>query len=166
MPSAHTVYGIPLTINTANYAYFICLQSVIELDLEAARIYSEQLLDLHKGQGMEIWFRDNYICPNENEYKDLVLKKTGGLFKLAIRLMQLFSQDKSNKYDGLIDAIGLFFQIRDDYANLCSKEYADSKSFCEDLTEGKFSFPIIHNMKNNPNDDRLLSNFYLLMLKN
>ena len=75
--------------------------------------------------------------------------------------MQLFSDDKTNRYDPLIDSIGLFFQIRDDYANLCSKEYADSKSFCEDLTEGKFSFPIIHSLKNT-NDKRLLSiNIYI-----
>ena len=39
--------------------------------------------------------------------------------------MQIFSEDKSNKYNPLIDSIGLFFQIRDDYANLVSKEYAD-----------------------------------------
>lgn len=157
VPSAHTVYGIPLTINTANYAYFICLSKAIQLDAyQAANIYSEQLLDLHKGQGMEIWFRDNFVCPNEVQYKELVLKKTGGLFKLAIRLMQIFSADKSNKYDPLIDSIGLFFQIRDDYANLVSKEYADSKSFCEDLTEGKFSFPVIHSMNANPSDNRLL----------
>ena len=75
LPAAHTVYGIPLTINTANYAYFICLKSALELDsTEAARIYSEQLLDLHRGQGMEIWFRDNFICPDELQYKELVLK--------------------------------------------------------------------------------------------
>ena len=81
LPAAHTVYGIPLTINTANYAYFICLKSALELDsTEAARIYSEQLLDLHRGQGMEIWFRDNFICPNEDQYKELVLKSN--LFKI------------------------------------------------------------------------------------
>jgi len=40
--------------------------------------------------------------------------------------------------------LGLYFQIRDDYCNLSLKEYSENKSFCEDLTEGKFSFPIIH----------------------
>jgi geranylgeranyl diphosphate synthase, type III len=62
--------------------------------------------------------------------------------------MQIYSEDKQN-YTKLIDDIGLFFQIRDDLANLCSKEYADSKSFCEDLTEGKFSYPIIHSIRYN-----------------
>ena len=32
-----------------------------------------------------------------------------------------------------------------------------SKSFCEDLTEGKFSFPIIHSINSHPNDSRLLN---------
>jgi len=32
-----------------------------------------------------------------------------------------------------------------------------SKSFCEDLTEGKFSFPIIHCIRQNSKDTRLLS---------
>jgi geranylgeranyl diphosphate synthase type 3 len=67
--------------------------------------------------------------------------------------------DKEYNFEKLINSIGLFFQIRDDLANLCSKEYADSKSYCEDLTEGKFSFPIIHFVKNNPNDQRLISKF-------
>jgi hypothetical protein len=36
-------------------------------------------------------------------------------------------------------------------------QYFQSKSYCEDLTEGKFSFPIIHAIQSNPTDRRLLS---------
>lgn len=36
-------------------------------------------------------------------------------------------------------------------------KYTDNKSFCEDLTEGKFSFPIIHAIKSNSDDTRLFS---------
>ena len=32
-----------------------------------------------------------------------------------------------------------------------------SKSYCEDLTEGKFSFPIIHAVHQRPDDTRLLN---------
>lgn len=31
-----------------------------------------------------------------------------------------------------------------DYTNLSSEEYFDIKGYCEDLTEGKYSLPIIH----------------------
>jgi geranylgeranyl diphosphate synthase type 3 len=81
----------------------------------------EQLLELHRGQGMDIWFRDNFTCPTEDDYKVMVYRKTGALFGLAIRLMQLFSQNKTN-FQPLYEKLGLLFQIRDDYANLCSKE--------------------------------------------
>merc|ERR1712039_695738 len=32
-----------------------------------------------------------------------------------------------------------------------------NKSFCEDLTEGKFSFPIIHCIRKDASDNRLIS---------
>lgn len=32
-----------------------------------------------------------------------------------------------------------------------------SKSFCEDITEGKFSFPIIHTIRSRPDDTQLLN---------
>jgi geranylgeranyl diphosphate synthase type 3 len=41
--------------------------------------------------------------------------------------------------------------------NLASVEYHTSKSFCEDLTEGKFSFPIIHAIRTCPSDHQLLN---------
>ncbi len=53
--------------------------------------------------------------------------------------------------------IGLFFQIRDDYLNLSSTEYTENKGLCEDLTEGKFSFPIIHSIRSSPQNMQLIN---------
>ena len=58
--------------------------------------------------------------------------------------MQLFSEDDNTNYVELTSLLGLYFQVRDDYANLCMEDMHDNKSFAEDLTEGKFSFPIVH----------------------
>lgn len=74
---------------------------------------------------------------------------------LAIRLMQLFSANKKD-FSKLTAILGLYFQIRDDYCNLRMKEYSDNKSYCEDLTEGKFSFPIIHAVQNQKHDKQVL----------
>ncbi|XP_061600670.1 geranylgeranyl pyrophosphate synthase [Cololabis saira] len=149
-PVAHSIYGIPSVINSANYVYFLGLEKVLTLDHpEAVQVFTRQLLELHRGQGLDIHWRDTYTCPTEEEYRNMVLQKTGGLFGLAVGLMQLFSGWKQD-LKPLLDTLGLFFQIRDDYANLSSREYSEKKSFCEDLTEGKFSFPTIHAIWSHP----------------
>ncbi|GAB0098289.1 geranylgeranyl pyrophosphate synthase [Sergentomyia squamirostris] len=144
VPVAHTIYGEASTINAANYTMFMALERVLALGHpDATRVYTEQMLELHRGQGMEIYWRDNFHCPTESEYKQMTIRKTGGLFMFAIRLMQLFSSNKTD-FTKLTALLGLYFQIRDDYCNLMAKDYANNKSYCEDLTEGKYSFPIIH----------------------
>ena len=57
----------------------------------------------------------------------------------------------------LVNTIGLLFQIRDDYMNLSSGEYTTNKGLCEDLTEGKFSFPIIHSIRSDPQNRQLIN---------
>jgi geranylgeranyl diphosphate synthase type 3 len=88
----------------------------------------------------------------------MVKDKTGGLFRLTVGLMQAFATaNKDTDYSSLVNNLALYFQIRDDYINLADEEYMKSKSFCEDLTEGKFSFPIIHCISADAADTRLLS---------
>ncbi|XP_021200662.2 terpene synthase isoform X1 [Helicoverpa armigera] len=156
IPVAHSIYGVASTINAANYTMIVALEKTQELGHPmATRVYTEQLLELHRGQGIEIYWRDNFQCPSEEEYKEMTIKKTGGLFMLAIRLMQLFSENKSD-FSKLSAILGLYFQIRDDYCNLRLQEYTENKSYCEDLTEGKFSFPIIHAIRNPEGDKQVL----------
>ncbi|XP_014276931.1 terpene synthase isoform X1 [Halyomorpha halys] len=157
IPVAHSIFGVASTINAANYVFFLALEKVLALGhSEATAVFTEQILELHRGQGMEIYWRDNFICPTEEEYKIMTMKKTGGLFMLAVRLMQLFSSNKSD-FSFLGGILGLYFQIRDDYCNLCDREYADNKSFCEDLTEGKFGFPIMHAIISRPEDKKVFN---------
>ncbi|CAF4436322.1 unnamed protein product [Didymodactylos carnosus] len=104
---------------------------------------------------MEIWWRDNFVAPSEDEYRTMVARKCGGLFNLGIRLMQLFSSEQQD-FNTICHLLSLLFQIRDDYCNLISKEYTQNKSYCEDLTEGKFSFPIIHAINTHDSDTRII----------
>jgi len=98
---------------------------------------------------MDLFWRDTFTVPTEAEYLKMISNKTGGLFRLALRLMQVESTQQIDLLP-LIETLGLIFQIRDDYENLCSDEYSQAKGFCEDLTEGKFSFPIIHAVRSSP----------------
>ncbi|KAL8863914.1 MAG: hypothetical protein Q9198_010234 [Flavoplaca austrocitrina] len=147
-PAAHIVFGVAQTINAANYVYFLAQQelSVLENSTQALRIFNEELINLHHGQGMELFWRDTLTVPSEKDYYRMISNKTGGLFRLAARLLQCTSRvEATHDIILLADKIGLIFQIRDDYRNLSSTKMATEKGcYCEDLTEGKFSFPVVH----------------------
>lgn len=82
---------------------------------------------------------------------NMIDNKTGGMFRMLIRLMRAeTSRFADVSFDRLVLLFGRFFQIRDDYMNLASDQYADTKGFCEDLDEGKFSYPIVYCMDNLP----------------
>ncbi|KAG1782064.1 isoprenoid synthase domain-containing protein [Suillus placidus] len=170
-PVTHKIYGVPQTINTANYVYFLAYKELAKLrrqcedggeagvggvrDLDL--IVTEELLNLHRGQGMEILWRDLLQCPTVEEYTYMVNNKTGGGFRMPVKLMMaLATKNIDVNFIPLVNIIGVYFQIRDDYMNLQSTEmkelkgsiqYNDNKGFAEDLTEGKFSFPIIHGIR-------------------
>jgi geranylgeranyl diphosphate synthase, type III len=57
----------------------------------------------------------------------------------------------------LVNILGVIFQICDDYLNLSSTTYSKNKGLCEDLTEGKFSFPIIHSIRSDPKNLQLIN---------
>ena len=96
LPVAHSIFGTAQTINSANYVYFCTLQELQKLkNSRAIDIYTEELLNLHRGQGMDLFWRDTLTCPSEDDYLEMVGNKTGGLFRLAIKLMQ--AESKSPK---------------------------------------------------------------------
>ncbi|KAL8653121.1 MAG: hypothetical protein Q9226_003974 [Calogaya cf. arnoldii] len=152
-PSAHTIYGIAQTINSANHAYFLAQKELLGLreGSSMVNIFNEEVINLHRGQGMDIYWRETVTTPTEQEYLLMISNKTGGLFRLAIRLMQDISSVSVDLVP-LMDLLGLIFQIQDDYLNLTSQPMASAKGYCDDLEEGKFSFPVIHAIQNDPSE--------------
>lgn len=160
IPVAHNIFGTAQTINSANYVYFLAMQELQHLENkdEAMHIFISELLNLHRGQGMDLYWRDTLTCPTEDDYLEMVQNKTGGLFRLAVKLMQAESSEKG-RIDcvPLVNLMGLVFQICDDYLNLSSSIYTQNKGLAEDLTEGKFSFPVIHSIRANPSNLQLIN---------
>lgn len=99
---AHNIYGIPQTINSANYAYFVALQALTKLNNPAIyQIFTgitqrnlnrfeepfltsftelEEMLNLHRGQGLELFWRDSLACPTEEEYIAMVKNSMGSQY--------------------------------------------------------------------------------------
>jgi len=74
---AHAIYGIPTTINTSNYTYFIALEEVHNMgNAEAVKVFVDELLNLHRGQGWDIMWRDSNSCPTLEQYRQMVIDST------------------------------------------------------------------------------------------
>jgi len=164
-PVAHKVYGIPQTINSANYVYFLAMNELSQLKPERHytgpslhQIATDELLNLHRGQGLDIYWRDSLLCPTEEEYISMANNKAGGLLRIGVKLMMACATTNTDvDYIPLVNLLGVYFQIRDDYMNVQSTEYADNKGFAEDLTEGKFSFPVVHGVRADTSNRQILS---------
>lgn len=97
--------------------------------VQAVEIFTHNLLELHRGQGKEIYWRDTVVAPTIDQYEQMVKQseltltviewifvililvlETGGLFNLAVQLMQLFSTC-SLEMQELLDKMALYFQV-------------------------------------------------------
>ena len=85
IPVTHSIFGVATTINTANYAYFLALEKCHALqNQEAMDVFVGEMLNLHRGQGHDILWREDGRCPTEEQYLNMVRDKTGGLFRLSV----------------------------------------------------------------------------------
>ncbi|SMY28204.1 unnamed protein product [Zymoseptoria tritici ST99CH_1A5] len=146
-PTAHTLFGTAQTINSANWVFVCAFEELRQLrGVDAATVFVEELKNLHCGQALDLHWKHHTYIPSVDEYLNMVDHKTGGLFRLCVRLMQGESSTSCHHIDAerFITLLGRYFQIRDDYQNLVSDEYTNQKGFCEDLDEGKISLPLIY----------------------
>lgn len=72
-PTAHLIFGIPYTINSSNYMYFKALNCLLQLDPKLVDVFNEEMLNLHRGQSLDLYWRENLSCPSEEEYINMVM---------------------------------------------------------------------------------------------
>lgn len=145
-PATHMVFGIGQTINSAGYAVHLALTEISSWNCPTSMaIFMQEVTQLYIGQGNDLHWTSNLLCPTEEEYWSMNDAKTGGMFRFFTKLMQIrASQNHDLDISNLLNNIGRHFQLRDDYLSLGSDEYTATKGFCEDLDEGKYSLPLIH----------------------
>jgi geranylgeranyl diphosphate synthase type 3 len=158
--AAHVRYGVPRALNAANYAYFLALQEVLHLSpstpektKEMVQIFNEEMQHLHHGQGLDILWRETKTMVSREAYRQMVVDKTGGLFRLAVRLMWSCMQATKDGEErdvtlssllAFVDDLAYYFQIRDDYLNLTSATMHETKGYCDDIIERKFSYLVLY----------------------
>ncbi|XP_041970693.1 geranylgeranyl pyrophosphate synthase-like [Aricia agestis] len=147
LPAANRMFGAPLALNAAIFCILEGFKKVRSFENpKAIEVYCNNFIRIMNGTAQDIYWRDNYLCPTEEEYKMMSADKIGSYFLQQFDLMQTFSQDQRN-YDDLMITLGLYYQIRDEYTNLVKVEDLHKFMQCEDITEGRFTWTMIHALK-------------------
>ena len=156
--ATHLVFGSAQAINSSTFLYVSAVQAIQATQNQAMmNALLEELENLYVGQSWDLYWKFHLRCPTKSKYFAMVDKKTGAMFSMIVKLMKAASPLYSTyNFDPLTQLVGRFFQVRDDYMNLQGKEYSELKGFCEDLDEGKFSFPIVHLLEESPRYENLI----------
>jgi geranylgeranyl diphosphate synthase type II len=156
-PALHVLHGVPLALNAGTSLTLLSFLPLVEHCARlgpqlALRIVAEterMTRELIEGQALELgWRRDNVIGLGDEDYFEMVLKKTcwyGMMYPAALGALT------GTRNPGLDLApflrygyfVGAAFQVRDDVLNLVGTE-AYGKEINGDIWEGKRSLILIH----------------------
>ncbi len=155
-PCVHKIYGVDVAINAGNAMYYLPLLSLMSAKgkfpdsmlLRAYEVYSQEMIQLSYGQGMDIWWhKGEKYDVSEDEYLQMCAYKTGTLARMSAKLGALFANASEKEIEAIgkfAESIGVAFQIQDDILNLVGEEYAKSRGVGEDIRAGKRTLIVIH----------------------
>lgn len=154
-PSIWVKYGIPNAINIGDgmlvkvYECILCSNLSEGIMKKLLDMITKTCITLVEGQAMDIDFR-NRNDVSEKEYMEMVWRKTGALFGLALwgaGFIAGVEKDVQNILMKYGRWLGPAFQIRDDIMDL-DKNAKKGREFGADIKEGKRSLMIIHALNN------------------
>lgn len=148
-PTVHRIYGEDISINAGNLAYFAPLNYLYKKRdrysdktlLKLSQIYAEEMTFIHIGQAWDIEWHSNktkdqdtnkeHFFPSEKQYLQMVVFKTGVLFRMMARMICCVLELDENIEKNLCtfcEKIGAAFQIQDDVLSVDIKN-KDNKKF-------------------------------------
>lgn len=144
-----------MTIMASQLGMIIALKKAIEIFPSlGAEIYCKHMTNFYRGTGLEIYRRETFECPDESEYIQCAIFKYSVIFGLVTDLIQACGGNEQN-FSKLVGQCALFYSVSNDYSDYIINDGSEGKRFCDDVTEGKFNFPIIHAVKTAKNNEIL-----------
>ena len=168
-PSSNTTWGNAKCVLAGDWLYMQSFSSALEERnfrvLELLISLTQQMVE---GELLQIQKLGHLI--NEEEYFDLIFRKTAYLFKVsmqlgaaiskprAFELSEVSEQDPSAELEAQLGEygrnLGLAFQIVDDVLDLTASEEVLGKPVASDLREGKATLAVIHALERGTGADR------------
>ncbi|UCH37552.1 MAG: polyprenyl synthetase family protein [Candidatus Bathyarchaeota archaeon] len=153
VPTVHVVWGTPLAITAGDMLFAKAYEAALSAHnvppqrlIKAMAIITKATILICEGQTSDMLFEERRNV-TEEEYLEMVYKKTAALFEAAAAAGSLIggcTPSQQTKLSTLARSIGLAFQMVDDVLGLVGTESALGKPVGSDLREGKNTLLIIH----------------------
>ena len=164
-PSVHVLWGESMAILAGDTLFSKAFETVLETPvnsisyervLNALKTVVDSCIKICEGQASDMCFEGNFEV-NEDEYMNMIYKKTGALIAAATRSGAILGGGNPEEVEILTEygrLIGLAFQIQDDYLDVVSEEENLGKPVGSDIVEGKMTLMVVHALSNASNKDK------------
>lgn len=165
MTTIHVDYGMPTAILAGDALFAKAFQIIAELDVdgeklrEALRYVTKAVWDLARGQEMDTANEGQLV--SEEVYIETIRLKTSVLFAAAAAGGAIVGGADKKTVEAINEyamALGLGFQIFDDYLGICGDSSKTGKSVGNDIRKGKCTILITHAMSH-IKDPKIMAEF-------
>ncbi len=152
LPAVHVKFGEPAAILSGDLLFAKSFEAILEtsVDFSTFKQLQQDFIDcviaICEGQQLDIEFEQRKTV-TEQEYLDMISKKTGALFELSGKGGGLIGGGNPQEVAALKTygmALGLAFQIWDDYLDMSSTATTLGKDIGNDIRNGKKTLIAVH----------------------
>lgn len=158
-PVAHSKWGNSIAVLVGDYLLARALSiSAGTGRLRIVQILSELTENMSQGEVHQL-MRKGDISLTEDEYKEVIRRKTAMLFETACRVSAVLADAPEEREESLAEYgynLGIAFQMADDLFDYTLQTSDFGKEVGADLREGKLTLPVIYALKQAQDGDREL----------
>jgi octaprenyl-diphosphate synthase len=158
-PSTNTRWGNHMSVLAGDWLYMQAFQIALrERKFKILDLLITLTQKMVEGELMQLE-RIGRIDVTEQEYLDLVYRKTACLFSASLRLGPLVAGEDAQAEEDLGEYgrnLGMAFQLVDDLLDFTAHESTLGKPVASDLREGKVTLPLIHALRRCTPEERRL----------
>jgi geranylgeranyl diphosphate synthase type I len=164
IPAVHVKFGEPAAILAGDLLFAKAFESLLEIsvDFQTFKLLQQDFIDgiiaICEGQQLDMEFESRKTV-TEQEYLNMIGKKTGALFELAGKGGALIGGGKPPEIAALQTygmTLGLAFQIWDDYLDMSSTATTLGKDIGNDIRNGKKTLIAVHSLTHATGKDKKL----------
>ncbi len=158
-PVAHSKWGNSIAVLVGDYL----LARALSISAGTGRLRIVQILaglteNMSQGEVHQL-MRKGDISLTEDEYKDIIRRKTAVLFEAACRVSAIIADATEEQERALAEYgynLGIAFQMADDLFDYTLQTSEFGKEVGADLREGKLTLPVIYALQQAQSGDREL----------